>query len=373
MADNNNLLVAAPKLFPSGWLYSPARPPTRTNLEVRDICQLIRNTVGKQLAFNELTLLPEYNRIVIPEHCATAMYCFLSEHGYKLSKEATSDALITVGRERSFHPVRQYLEMIEADQSLEPADLNTIARDYLGAESDTAGAMLRATLIGAVARVLEPGCQFDATCVLKGRQGMLKSSFWATLASPPWYNSTMPQGEKDAQLNIHSCWIFELAELESLTGRKDAGALKNLITTRSDLFRAPYGKATSPHPRPSIFVGSVNNESFLRDETGSHRYWVIELNNKPDLQQLQANRDAIWKAAVLAHRAGELPMLRDKHQAASDAQNSAYEDEDPWLALVSTWAPGAISPFDTATAIIAQAYAIKTKSTLQIQGALPTA
>ena len=162
----------------------------------------------------------------------------------------------------------------------------------------------------------------------------------------------MPQGDKDAQLNIHSCWIFELAELESLTGRKDAGALKNLITTRSDLFRAPYGKATSPHPRPSIFVGSVNNESFLRDETGSRRYWVIELNSKPDLQQLQANRDAIWKAAVLAHRAGELPMLSDKHQAASDAQNSAYEDEDPWLALVSTWAPGAISPFDTATAII---------------------
>jgi predicted P-loop ATPase len=49
--------------------------------------------------------------------------------------------------------VRQYLETIEADQSLEPADLNTIARDYLGAENDTAAAMLRATLIGAVARV----------------------------------------------------------------------------------------------------------------------------------------------------------------------------------------------------------------------------
>jgi len=212
--------------------------------------------------------------------------------------------------------------------------------------------MLRATLIGAVARVLDPGCQFDAACILKGAQGMLKSSFWTTLASPAWFTSTMPQGDKDVQLNIHCCWIFELAELESITGRKDAGALKNLITTRSDLFRAPYGKATSPHPRPSIFVGSVNNDSFLRDETGSRRYWVIELKSKPDLNKLQNNRDAIWKAAVLAHRAGDRPMLSDKHQAASDAQNSGYEYEDPWLALISTWASGVISSFDTATAII---------------------
>ena len=40
----------------------------------------------------------------------------------------------------------------------------------------------------------------------------------------------MHQGDKDVQLNIHCCWIFELAELESITGRKDASTLKNLIT-----------------------------------------------------------------------------------------------------------------------------------------------
>ena len=352
MAEDCSLLVAAPKLFKSGWIYSPSSPPARAKLAVGDVCKLVRKSVGKHLAFNELTLLPEYNGETIPEHHTTAIYCFLSEHGYKLSKEATEDALLTIARERSFHPVRQYLETIEADQSLEPVELDTIAPNYLGATSKTAAAMMRATLIGAVARVMEPGCQFDAACILKGAQGMLKSSFWATLASPAWFTSTMPQGDKDVQLNIHCCWIFELAELESITGRKDAGTLKNLITTRSDLFRAPYGKATTPHPRPSIFVGSVNNDSFLRDETGSRRYWVIELKSKPDLKQLQANRDAIWKAAVLAHRAGELPMLSNEHQAISDAQNSGYEDEDPWMAPISKWVSDQISPFDTSTAII---------------------
>jgi len=354
------LMVAAPKLFKSGW-YKLKGEPVRTDLEVGDICGLMRDSVGKRLSFNELTLLPEYNGSTIPEHYITALYCFLSEHGYKLGKEATSDALLTIAREQSFHPVRQYLETIEADQSLEPVELNTIARDYLGVSSDTAAAMMRATLIGAVARVMDPGCQFDAACILKGAQGWFKSSFWAILASPDWFTSTMPQGDKDVQLNIHCCWIFELAELESITGRKDAGTLKNLITTRSDLFRAPYGKATSPHPRPSIFVGSVNNDSFLRDETGSRRYWVIELKSKPDLNKLQANRDAIWKAAVIAHRAGELPMLSSKHQAVSDAQNSGYEDEDPWMASISKWAAGRTSPFDTSTAIISAALRDKDK------------
>ena len=41
----------------------------------------------------------------------------------------------------------------------------------------------------------------------------------------------MHQGDKDVQLNIHCCWIFELAKLESITGRKDASTLKNLITS----------------------------------------------------------------------------------------------------------------------------------------------
>lgn len=361
MAEENSLLVAAPKLFRSGWISREDKPPARKNLEVGDICRLMRDSVGKRLAFNELTLLPEYKGETIPEHYTIALYCFLSEHGYKLGKEATSDALITIAREQSFHPVRQYLQTIEADQSLTPADLNTIARDYLGANSDTAAAMMRATLIGAVARVIDPGCQFDAACILKGPQGWFKSSFWAILASPAWFTSTMPQGDKDIQLNIHCCWIFELAELESITGRKDAGTLKNLITTRSDMFRAPYGKATSPHPRPSIFVGSVNNDSFLRDETGSRRYWVIELKSKPDLNKLHANRDAIWKAAVLAHRAGELPMLSSNHQAVSDAQNSGYEDEDPWMAPISKWVDGITSPFDTSTAIISAALRDKDK------------
>ena len=349
---NTDLLAAAPVVVPSGWIPSNKGELKRSKFKVGDICQLLRNSLGKQLAFNKLTLSPEYNGTAMHEEEIVNLYCFLSEHGYEVGKEATSDALLTIAREQSFHPVKQYLNAVEADQAVQAIDLDTIAKDYLGAVEPLAAAMLRATLIGAVKRAIEPGCQFDVVCVLKGPQGTLKSSFWATLASPAWFTSTMPQSDKDALLNIHSCWIFELAELESITNSRDAGALKNLITTRSDLYRPPYGRAASPHPRASVFVGSVNNDTFLRDETGSRRYWVIEPTRKPDLKKLQANRDAIWKAAVLAYRAGEMPMLSDEHQAISDAQNGSYEAEDPWLAVVSKWAGLGRNHFDTTEAII---------------------
>jgi hypothetical protein len=54
-------------------------------------------------------------------------------------------------------------------------------------------------------------------------------------------------------------------------------------------------------------------------------------------------------------------MLSSKHQAVSDAQNSGYEDEDPWMAPISKWAAGITSPFDTSTAIISAALRDKDK------------
>ena len=39
---------------------------------------------------------------------------------------------------------------------------------------------------------------------------------------------------------LHTCWIYKLAELESITNKREAGTLKNLISSVSDLIRPPY-------------------------------------------------------------------------------------------------------------------------------------
>jgi len=353
--EDQGLLEIAPKLIASGWQYPEKGSPRRTKLEVGDACALLRESIGPRLAFNKLTHLAEFNGKPISEEDIADLYCFLSEHGYSIAKEASLDALLSIARQRSFHPVKQYLEAIEKDQSLKPGNLDTLAEIQLGNTSSLAAAMLRKTLIGAVWRAMEPGCKFDAAATLKGPQGWGKSSFWRTLASPAWFIDTMPESHKDLTLNVHSCWIYELAELESVTGKKVVGALKNMLSSANDKFRPPYARSTQDHYRSSIFVASVNNDSFLFDETGNRRFWGIEVFCRPDLARLRADRDALWKAAVLAYRAGELPKLSDEQEAASEAQNKSFVAEDPWSGLISKWAEAparAGQPFDTAEVIV---------------------
>ena len=142
---------------------------------------------------------------------------------------------------------------------------------------------------------------------------------------------------------LHTCWIYELAELESITNKREAGTLKNLISSVSDLIRPPYLSAHDDFPRMSIFWGSSNRRDFLRDETGSSRYHVIELPHdaekgfRIDTDRLLRDRDRIWKAAVLAYKAGESNLLSTEQQAENERRNLRYEVEDPWEDYIREW------------------------------------
>ena len=124
------------------------------------------------------------------------------------------------------------------------------------------------------------------------------------------------------------------------------GVLKALITTPSDQIRMPYGKATEKKDRASIFVSSVNGDDFLNDNTGSRRFLVIPCPQKPErgefipIDKLLADRDRIWRAAVLAWRKGEKPMLGWESQAQSQKQNAEFSVEDPWGSRLDHWLEG---------------------------------
>jgi predicted P-loop ATPase len=319
--------------------------------------ELLQN-LGSRLRFNELTLKPELDGKPMPDHMLQHFYVTLGQVGWKIEKGAARDALLHAARLNSYHPIREYLDHLEVDSQVEAADLDSLATAYLGTTDPLYDAMLAATLIGAVARVESPGCKFDTCTVLRGPQGVLKSTFWKALASPDWFCDTPNEG-KDYLLAIQTCWIYELAELETKTGNKEAGAIKALLSSSVDTFRVPYGAGIDEHPRPSILVGSCNRDDFLRDSTGSRRFWVIDLPQDPDqgqcinIPQVRQDRDAIWKAALLAYRAGRLPILSPEHQLASNNRNRGYEPEHIWLAPLQKWLKTYAPPeFSTDVALI---------------------
>jgi hypothetical protein len=350
--------------LPDGWVVDEETGvKKRSGLSVGHFADLLE-ALPQQLRFNEMTMFVEVETssgwVAMRDADMDSAYVLLSQKGWIVGENPVIKAICHVARQQSFHPVRQYLLGLEQDTSTAAFDLDEVAPRFFRSKDPLHVAMVRKWLIGAVWRAMEPGCQMDYCLVLQSRhQGIGKTTSFKALASPDWFNSTAPDGDKDFLLNVHSCWIFEMGELESHTGKRSAGHMKNLITITTDNFRAPYGKNNEPHRRGSVFCGTVNEESFLRDETGNRRYWVVPIAGTEPLDRdgLLAVRDGIWKAAIAAYRANELPMLTHAQEALSEIQNETFTHSDPWLEMLQNAIESDPSrwqmPFSTAEALAA--------------------
>jgi len=251
--------------------------------------------------------------------------------GLEFSQENTKAAITTVGNENSFHPVR---EMFKA---LPPWDgiprLESVPFKILKTEDRPLhGIFFKKTEISMVARVMDPGCAVHTIMVLVGDQGTGKSTFIRNLAvNMDWYScSKLDLKDKDGRLNLHYVWITELAELDTLISRVgDESILKDFITDPRDLYRAPYAPAPKPHPRSSIMVGTLNPSEFLKDKTGSRRYWPMTVQGKIDQDGLLAIREQLWAEAYYRYNQGEIWWLTDEEEAMRIQNAGGYEIEDP--------------------------------------------
>ena len=355
------------KTIPNGWFkkvnkLSGEIEDTRKIFLSGDLSALFSLHYKNKLRYNYLSLKPEIEGVPLAEDEIENLYVALSERGYTVAKNTAIDALEYAAKRNGYHPVVEHFEQLEKDLKIKEIDLDKVATNYLGTNSKLYDSMLKATLIGLVSRVFNRGCKFDTCCVLKGSQGIGKSSFWRILASDEWFCDTWQEKDQDLYMAIQTCVIYELAELDSMTSKKDAGRVKALLSSATDTFKRPYARGIGKHPRPSILVGSCNASDFLNDPTGSRRFWVIDLgNNFINLEKLKRDRDSIFKAAVMAYRKGIKPCLTEKQQNKSNENNHRYEAENPFYYPIYKWINnpcfemdyGGEKGFTTAQAVIA--------------------
>ena len=308
-------------------------------LESNELLELLRQQLADRLRWNLFTKTIELDEKPI-DHI-DHFYLQLAQQGLKVTKELAADAVHVVALENPHDPVRNYLEHV-ADH-VPPAPIEHLATAYLrpGDEPGTLyDAMLKATLVAAVRRIFEPGCKHDSACVLMGAQGCGKSTFWRNLGGL-WFSDALRDiGSKDDLMVLHRSWLMEWAELDHITGRKHAGQVKAFLTQQTDMFRAPYQRATESYPRRSIIVGSTNRDTgFLVDDTGNRRFWVIPVTAAPHIpvDGLLLERDAIWSGAVAAYRAGAPNHLGAEHAQQVDQENESYLVDSPWKAAIQEW------------------------------------
>ena len=132
--------------------------------------------------------------------------------GQEPAKDKVADAISLIGKRNSYHPVRDYLAALVWDGV---PRIDTWLIDYAGA-TDTClnRAIGRKILCAAVRRVRQPGCKFDQVCVLKGPQGIMKSSLVKALCnSKYWFTDQLKigLGAKETIEISSGAWIVELA------------------------------------------------------------------------------------------------------------------------------------------------------------------
>ena len=192
-------------------------------------------------------------------------------------------------------------------------------------------------LVGAVARIMEPGCKADHVLILEGAQGIGKSTSLSQLFEPWFSDEIADLGSKDAAMQLSGVWCIELAELSSMT-RSEIERVKAFISRRTDRFRPSYGRNVIEVPRQTVFVGTTNSDTYLRDETGGRRFWPVHcaaINQKA----IKRDRDQIWAEAFALHKAGTRWWLDDKVAVglARDQQDDRYL-ADPWQELIANFA-----------------------------------
>ena len=101
---------------------------------------------------------------------------------------------------------------------------------------------------------------------------------------------------------MRGVWIIEMAELDAI-GRAEVSRIKAFLTRTADRYRPPYERYVVTVSRQCVFAGSVNPDTYLRDETGNRRFWPLRCG-EIDLDGLRRDRDQLWAEAVTRFNAG---------------------------------------------------------------------
>jgi predicted P-loop ATPase len=251
-------------------------------------------------------------------------------YGFKLTSRDLLEGLDIVATKNRYHPVRNYLNACASVWDGKRR-AERLFIDYLGCD-DTPyhREAARLMLLGAVTRIFEPGHKFDFVPILEGIQGKRKSSFIRVLGRN-WSSELAGDfhDQKAMVEQIQGSWIVEIPELQGFS-KADTNVLKAWLSRQYDKARLAYKRFTEDFPRQCIFIGSTNDDEYLRDHTGGRRFWPIRCKLADDVEidteRLEGEIDMIWAEATLMYRElrrtcklSQLPLYLTSEEAKREA------------------------------------------------------
>jgi hypothetical protein len=321
--------------------------PNMTNVK-RVLCteEGWRGTFAKSLFDESVWLRLPDTRQMIDDDILKVTEIMQSDLFPSIGIETVRHGVQAAAAGNTFHPVREYLESLQWDGVGRAGTLFTTYFPCASEDPQYLRAVGEKFLIGAVARVMQPGCKVDTMPVIAGSQGQKKSSGLAALVGDQWYGNDMPDmTQKDAKEWLRGKWMAEVGELSAMRG-KDIEHVKNFLSTTSDSYRKSYGHVTQTYPRQTVFAGTVNGNEYLSDETGNRRFWPLQMIEGAlvDVEGLACDRGQLWAEALHLYRSGTAWWFDEGESATLSAQQAAARSVDIDETRVVEWLRGQEGP-----------------------------
>lgn len=355
-------MTMAENVFPlnawKGKLDVGQRGPRKT---VRNLMIHLQNVpgLGEALRLNDFTGRVEWRGRPFADEDVMEIRMMIEDTGYEPKDGDVYPAIIRHAVDNKYCPVRTYLDSLAWDQV---PRIDRWLIDYMDApEHDILEIFGSKFLIGAVARIYEPGCQMDNVLVFEGKQGAGKTTAVSALFGRDYMISSISDFKtKEASIALQGRWVAEIAELAALK-KTDITDIKKFVTETIDQYRPIHGKSIVDRPRRCVFVGTTNERHYLKDATGNRRFWPVPCGDV-DIPKIAKDRDQLWAEAVHRFRAREPWWMTDAaHLTQAEAIQGDRAEQDPWGEIVDAYLDEPENrsiEFVTSTGILTQAIGV---------------
>jgi predicted P-loop ATPase len=177
---------------------------------------------------------------------------------------------------------------------------------------------------------------FEYVLALLGEQGVNKTKGFlrlvpSALAKYAKDGLSLDPKSKDSVKIAVSYWLAELGELDATFTLGAISVLKAFLSNETDEFRLAYAQGYSKFKRRTAFIGTVNQDKFLKDATGNRRYLALECANGfptwPD-----AEVDQLWAQAWARYVGGAQWWPTESEQKLLDTNAENFRQQS-WAEL----------------------------------------
>lgn len=234
-------------------------------------------------------------------------------------KNRIDSAINVVSRRNAFNPMLNYMNEAynKWDKKRRLDDFFPI---FLGVRKDeTTTLITRLWFMGGVAKVYKPLTKIDFSLDLVGGQGVGKTTILQRIAPFDLYTDQFNSfSNKDDIGNLIGMFIVNDDEMTA-SSNASFEEIKKFLTDKHFKYRPTYARHTREFTKKFIFARTTNNETYLKDKTGTRRFMPLMAHK--NLQKLSPVTDLtpeyvqqLWGEAVWLYKNAKDPFILTKGQ-----------------------------------------------------------